>query len=277
MKNKLNKIIISVFTILSVFVSWVSAVEQVTVTTTSTPTNTSQIAGITINWDVIVPIIVIGVIVTIFLLIIFWIIGKIVKKIKSGKRKGYDLEYRKYQLDLKNAFLNKNSKYKHKNPLSLWLLWSKAKVYFRTSDGKKFAGYYDGELVKKEGYFILALELRYSFFKRETDLVIFPYELKNYLISYNDDNTIDLNVEGIDETLSSESFSIPVFKLTSDKYKDQIFADFSDKLSEDYFKKYVFRTVIKENMKDFANSVHEATEMNASVPYKRKTGNDLRE
>lgn len=240
-------------------------------------TTTSQIGGVTIHWEVIIPIAIIAIIVAIVLTIMILIISKIVKKIRSNKKIKVDLEYRKYALDLKNAFLNKNPKYKSKSPFFLWLMWTKAKVYFRTSSGRKFAGYYDGELVKKEGYFVLALELRYSFFKRETDLIFFPFQLKDKLIFFNDDRTIDIEAEGIDETLSSEYFGIPIFKNTSNQEKKKIFADFSNDLMENYFKEYVYRDVIKNNMVDFANNIHEATEMNASVPYKRKTGNDLNE
>ena len=238
---------------------------------------TTDVLGVTIHWEIIIPIVILGIIILVVLSLLIWGITKIVKKIRGNAKIKNDLEYRKYALDLKNAFLNKNPRYKRKSVLTLFMLWKKAKVYFRTSSGKKFAGYYDGELVKKEGYFVLALELRYTFFKRETDLVFFPYELKDKLIFFNDDGTIEIEAEGIDETLSSEYFSLPVFKLEHKHEKEKLFADFSNALMERYFKEYVYRNVIKQNMLDFASNIHEATEMNASVPYKRKTGNDLSE
>ena len=252
----------------------VSVVDTTTQATTTTGGPTSTIGSLTIHWEIVIPFIIIGTIIVIVLLIVMWIINKIIKKIRTKKKILTSLEFSKYTLDLKNAHMNKNQRFKYKSPLFLWLLFKKAKIYARTSEGKKFIGYYDGELVKKEGYFVMAVELRHSFFKREIDLVIFPYELKKNLILFNDDFTIDLECEGIDEVLSSEYFSIPVFKDTSNAEKKKIFTDFSDDIRKNYYENYSYRQVLKENMNDFALNVKEATEMNASVPYQRKTGND---
>ena len=271
MIKKINSLFIFLYLIIDSF-----AVTVVETTGQASPVQgTSIIAGVTINWNVIVPIVIIGIIVTIFLLIVMWIVKKIVKKIRDSKRAQEDLEFNKFNLELKNAFINKNPQYKKRNPLWLWLLWYRAKVYARTSDGRKMVGYYDGELTKKEGYFIMALQMRHSFFKRETDLVLFPFQLKKHLVFFNIDGSIDLDCEGIDEVLSSKYFSIPVFKDTSDKEKKKIFVDFSDDIRKNYFDKYVYRDVLKENIIEFAENVKEASEMNSSITYQRKTGNDL--
>jgi len=236
-------------------------------------TNTGILSSVSINWNVIIPITIIAIVIGLLLMIIMWFVSKIVKKIKISRRQKEDLEYYKYSLDLKNANMNKNSKYKYRNILTLFLMWKKAKIYARTSRGRKLIGYYDGELVKKEGFFVMAIELRYSFFKREVDLVIFPYELTDELIFFNDDRTIDLEVEGIDEVLSSELFSLPVFKNNSKR--KEIFADFSDRVYKDYFEKFGNRKSHIDTIKDSAVKIREATEQNPSVPYQRKTGNDL--
>jgi len=235
--------------------------------------DTGILSNVSINWNVIIPITIIAVIIGLLLMIIMWFVSKIVKKIKSSRRQKEDLEYYKYSLDLKNANMNKNPKYKYRNILTLFLMWKKSKVYARTSRGRKLIGYYEGELVKKEGFFVMAIELRYSFFKREVDLVIFPYELTDELIFFNDDGTIDLEVEGIDEVLSSELFSLPVFKNNTER--KEIFADFSDRVYKDYFEKFGNRKSHIDTIKDSAVKIREATEQNPSVPYQRKTGNDL--
>lgn len=239
------------------------------------PVDEGIFSQVSINWDVIIPVAIIAVIIGILVTIIFMIVGKIVKKIKSARRQKEDLEFYKYSLDLKNAFMNKNSKYKYKSFWTLFLLFKKAKIYARTSRGKKFIGFYEGEIIKKEGFYVLAVELRYTFFKREIDLVIFPYELSEGLIFYNDDGTIDLEVEGIDEVLSSELFSLPVFKNVKDAEKKKIFVDFSDRVYKDYFKLFGDRKAHIDTLKDSAVKIREATEMNPQVPLKRKTGNDL--
>jgi len=242
--------------------------------TTNANVNTGILSQVSINWDVIIPITIVVIIIGIFVAIIMWVIAKIVKKIRSARKQKEDLEYYKYSLDLKNANMNKNSKYKFKNIWTLMLLWKKSKVYARTSRGRKMVGYYEGELVKKEGFFVLAVELRYSFFKREVDLVIFPYELTNELVFFNDDGTIDLEVEGIDEVLSSELFSLPVFK--NNTQRKVIFDDFSDRVYKDYFEKFGDRKAHIDTLKDSAVKIREATELNPNVPYQRKTGNDLK-
>lgn len=239
--------------------------------------NVSVWGGVEINWDVIIPFTIFGVIIIIVLSIIFFIVSKIIKKIKSNKKKLEDLEYYKYSIDLRNAHMNKNERYKYKNWLMLFLTYKRAKIYARTSNGRKFVGYYDGELVKKEGYFLLAVEFRHSFFKREVDLAIFPYNLKDELIEFNSDGTIDLNCEGLDETLSSEYFSIPVFKNTSDIEKKQIFSNYSQEIMENYFQNFSNQNVMKSLTIDYTNNIREATEINSSIPYTRKTNSSLKE
>lgn len=239
--------------------------------------HTSEIGGVTINWDFILKVVLWGVGILIVILILMWIFSWIIKKIREERKKMEDIEFRKYKLDLKVAFMNKNSKYKHRNPFLLWIFWSRAKIYARTSYGRKFIGKYDGELVKKEGYYVIAIQLTYSLFEKETDLLLFPFNLKDELVKFNEDGTIDIECEGIDETLSSQYFSLPVFKNTSDKEKAEMFADFSNEIMENYFRRYVYRDVIKTTIKDFANNVHDVTEMNPHIPLKRKTGNDLHE
>lgn len=246
-------------------------------TTNAVETKPGVFSQVGINWDMIIPIVIIVFLIGIVVMFVLWFVGKIVKKIRENRKQKEDLEFYKYSLDLKTCFMNKNSKYKSKNILTLGLLFKKAKIYARTSRGRRMVGYYEGELVKKEGFFILAIELRYTFFRREIDLVIFPYELIDQLIFFNEDGSIDLEVEGIDEVLSSELFSLPVFKNSSNKNSNEIFTDFSDRVYQDYFKKFGDRKSHIDTIKDSALRVKEATEMNVSVPYKRKTGNDLQE
>jgi len=251
----------------------VSVAENVQTLPQQQAPGTSIIAGVSINWAVIIPVVIGGILFIIFA----WIVWKIVKKIRSNRKKKEDIEYYKYTIDLKNAQRNKNTNYKYRNFLTIWLTYKRAKVYARTKDGRKFIGGYDGELTKKEGYFIIALELKHSFFKRETDLVIFPYNLKKQLVEFNFDGTIDINCEGIDETLSSEYFSIPVFDNKSDLEKNQNFVNYSNDIMKHYFQEFSHQKAMKDLTIDYTNNVREATEINASIPYQRKTNSNLRE
>lgn len=228
-----------------------------------------------VPWDLVINISIIAVIVIIFLGIIFWILYKIYNKIKDIRRKKTDLEYYKYTSDLKMCHLNSDSKFRRRNPLFLWLFWKRSPIYANTEHGKKMIGYYDGEAVKKEGFFLIALFQKHSLFQSETDVVIMPYELSKYLLKRNDDDTLELNCEGIDEVMSSEYYSIPVIKNFSED-KERIFTDFSNMVSTKFFKEYVYRDVIKTNIKDYAEGIKDATEMNPNIQYNRKDNSNLR-
>jgi len=228
-----------------------------------------------IPWDLVINISIISVLVMIVLGLIYWIVLKIYKKIKDIRKKKEDLEYYKYTMDLKMCHLNSDKHYRKKKAWTLWLFWKKADVYAVTELGRKFIGKYDGEAVKKEGFFLLSLEQKHSIFSSETDVVIFPYEISKQIVRRNDDFTIDLHCEGIDEVMSSEYYSIPVFKNTG-KDKKKIFADFSNMVMKDFFQEYVYRNVIKEQTKEYSDTVKEATEMNPNIQYARKDNSNLK-
>ena len=230
-----------------------------------------------VDWELVITIAGIGIVVLILILIVTWIIKKIISKIKESNRKGYDLLFKMYTEDLKKCKLNSDGKYKYRNPLTLFLTFKKAKVYAETSEGKKFIGYYDGDSIKKEEYFILALEQRHSFFKRETDIVIMPYRLKKLVFKKNDDFTLTIICEGIDEVMGSEFYSLAVFNNPEfDKY-NKLFIDYSNDVLENYLQTYAYRDVIKNKILEFREQVSKAVDMNSSVQKERKTNSNLKE
>lgn len=229
-----------------------------------------------INWGLILSITLITCFIGIIFTIIIWVALKIWKKINEDRRKKDNLEYFKYSNDLKMCLINSDKRYTGKVWYKLWIGSKRAKVYAVTTHGRKYVGDYLGEATKKEGFYILGLYQIYSFFNRETDVVIFPYELSKQLIRKNDDFTIDLICEGVDEVMSSEYFSIPVFQNSGDKMKDdKLFADFSNLVMDKYFKEYAYRKVIKENIEEFKEGMRDATEMNPNIQVERKSNSAL--
>ena len=233
-----------------------------------------------INWSLIVFWASITTFACIILGLIFWIMWKIYKKITEERRTKDNTEYRKYLSDIKMCKINSDKKYFYRQWWSFWLFTKRAPIYARTSTGDKYIGNYMGEAVKKDGmgYFILGIEQRHSFFNREIDVVVFPYDLSKEIYKKNDDFSLTLVCEGIDEAMSSEFYSIPVImNKESSKNSDKKFIDFSNLVMKDYFQEYVYRDVIKENIKEFRENIKQATEMNSTVQMDRKTSSNLKE
>lgn len=207
--------------------------------------------------------------------LIFWGAYTIYKKINEERRKKTDLEFFKFKLDEKMCVINSNKKYVWRTWYTLWFGKKRAKIYALTELGRKMVGEYNGECVKKEGFYLLSLYQKYSFFHREIDLVVFPYDYSKSMIRHNDDFTIDLVCEGIDEVMSSEYYSIPVISNHLQNQREDRFNDFSNLVLEKYFRLYMYRDVIKNNISEFRENIKDATEMNPNVQYGRKTQSSL--
>lgn len=271
---KLNKIITYVGGLF--LVPLVNAVVVVEQSNAPNPIQDTKDIFSAIPWSLIFTITLITIFVCLIAGVIIWIALKIYKKINEDRRKKDNLEYFKYTNDIKMCHINSDKKYIYRVWYKLWLGKKRAKVYALSSNGKKYVGDYLGEATKKEGFYILGLYQIYSFFNRETDIVIFPFQLSKQLIRKNDDFTIDLMCEGVDEVMSSEYFSIPVFMNNVSRTKnDKLFTDFSNLVMEKYFREYAYRKVIKENIEEFKEGMKEATEMNPHIQLERKSVSSL--
>lgn len=229
-------------------------------------------------WTTILGLSVLFVMVLLFAWLMIWIVMKIVKRIKDNRRKKEDIEYYKYSTDMKMVLMNSDSQYIKRPWYKLFIFKKMAPVYARTYEGRKYIGDYIGEATKKEGFFIMGIRQKYGFFKYEDDVVIFPIELKDVIVKKNEDFSLDLVCEGIDEVMSSDYYSIPVFKNLENQTKDEnYFVDFSNKIMEKYYKDYVYRNVIKQNITEFKQAVTDATEQNPYIQLNRKGGGDLNE
>lgn len=227
-----------------------------------------------IDWQLIFNWFLIIVFIAIIILLIVWVFVWIYKKFKDSRKREEDLEYRKYTTDLKMCTINGDSRYAYRVWYKLWLGKRRCPIYAITQLGRKKIGHYMGEAVKKEGFFIMGIRQKYGFFTWEDDVVIFPYQLHKQLVKRNDDFSIDLYCEGIDEVMSSDYYSIPVFA-NYNKEDERIFTDFSNMVSKRFFQEYVYRDVIKSNIIEFKESVKEATEQNPHIQIGRKTNSAL--
>lgn len=231
-----------------------------------------------VDWNLIIGVAFLGICVLIVFALVFWLATWIYKKIKDARRKGQDIEFFKYTIDLRMCNINRDSKYSYRVWYKFFLGFKRAKIYAKTSLGRKFVGYYLGEATKKEGFLLIGIRQKWGIFAYEDDVVIFPYDIGVQTIKKNDDFSLDLMCEGIDEVISSEYYSVPVFenKATKDG-KNEKFIDFSNLVMEKYLKDYVYRDVIKTTITEFREGVKDATEQNPFVQLKRKTAGNLKE
>lgn len=231
-----------------------------------------------IPWDVVIFFGLMALIVGIFLGVILWFAMWVIKKIKDQRKKQNNEEYKKYSSDLKMCLINADASLVKRPWYKLFIWRTRAPIYANTETGKRFIGQYLGEAVKKEGFYLIGIRQKYGLFKFEDDVVIFPYQLRKSMIKKNDDFSLTIECEGIDEVMSSEYYSIPVFRNhASDKEVKKIFTDFSNFIMKDYFQEYVYRDVIKENIMEFKEAIKDATEQNPFVQLDRKTGGQLSE
>lgn len=224
-----------------------------------------------VNWSMIVGIATIVILVGIVLTIIVFIIMWVIRKFSDNRKSTDDYLYYKFLLDYKMSKINANKAYKRKRLLTCFLTYKRSKIYLESSEGKKFLGFYDGEMYKKEGqgYFLVAIMQKVSFFKHETDLVIIPKQLKNKIVRFNLDKTITMFAEGIDEVMSDEYYSIPL--IIDPKSDKGAFIDFSDQVHVEYYENYVLRDVIKTNIEKYKDHVEKATELNPKLQLARKS------
>lgn len=209
------------------------------------------------------------------LILFFWIIYKIYKKFQDDARKSVDLEFYKFTTDIKMCRINSDGRFRYGRWWTFFLFKKRASIYADTENGLRHVGYYDGHAIKKEEYLIIGLFQKTGLFTSETDVLIIPYQLKHF-VKFNDDFSLTIkNCEGVDEVMSSEFFSMPVFNAKRLNEKERYFVDFSNHVLENYFRTYAYRDVIKNNISEFRENIRDATEMNSTIQLKRKGGGDL--
>lgn len=211
-----------------------------------------------------------GVFIATVLVVVLWAGWKFISKINETKRRYDDILYNKYVIETKHCKKNSDRRLKRKAKRFLWMMNKKAPVLVNSDTGLRKIGTYEGEMDKKEGFYLIYIKTPLSLFKREDFILIFPYDVK-HLIRKNQhgkDWELVLDVQGVDEVGNADYYLMPVIKDV--EQHNRAFLDFSDYIQKNYFDKYIFREVIKNQSIDYAENVKKATDMNSNLQTYRK-------
>jgi len=204
-------------------------------------------------------------------LIFAWILVKIYKKLTEYNRRKKDFVYSVMFLnDLNRCHINRDKKLKKRNWKLMWVFFKRELVYYDDGNGYKPLGFYNGESINKENYYLISLYNKIGMFKFIEQIVIIPNTIKGRLIKepvVKGQRVIVLDCEGVDNTLNTDYYMIPLVK--DDKTNKYI--DFSDEIFKNYIEKTVYRDIIKENLLDYKKGISNAVESNPKVQMKRRS------
>jgi len=170
--NKFKKLIIILFTIITHFT--VSFAVQV-----SPVESINKDGGASDGFKgIVITILTIGVIFLFFVgfMILFsWILYKIYVKLSELNRKKKHLIFEMFGYDLMQCHFNHDRDLKKRNWKLLWFFWKRRPVYIEKDNGElEVVGMYHGECYKKEGFYLLALYNKLTFFKYVGQIIIIP-------------------------------------------------------------------------------------------------------
>jgi len=200
------------------------------------------------------------------IIIIIWLI---LRYIKLNMRKNNDLLYSKYLLELDKCNYNKDSRLKWRSWKSFFLTFKRSEILLNTKDGFKMYGFYDGEMIQKDKFFLIATYRIISLFKRDKDILIIPYELRHKVRKelINGKYVLIIDCESIDEALNTDYYSQCVFSHPKD---DNSLISFNDYIQKTYMEKFVLRQAIKDNLLNYKESMDKVTEINPNIQVERK-------
>jgi hypothetical protein len=207
-----------------------------------------------------------GLAVGVVIFVIYWII----KKIKENQRKHTDLLYSRFLIELKNSHQNRDTELKKRNIFTFGLTYARTDIYLNTKEkGIKYFGKYDGELLVKDNFYLIAVHRITGMFSREKDIIIIPYELRNKVRKEKINGKSMLLIEGesVDECLNTDFYNEIIFQ--DEKTKDKLIS-FNDYISTHYLQNYVYRQIIKDNLLDYKESLDKIVEMNPYIQTERK-------
>lgn len=193
--------------------------------------------------------------------IIALIIMKIQKKIQDFNRKRKDYLFFDYEQNAQFCHNNRDYEMKYKNWRRVWITWKRSPVFCNTKDGLRQIGEYNGEALKKEGFFMVAVYNKIGLFKTIETIVLIPNKVKHIIktIIINKQKVLLLECEGIDEVGSTDYYFAP---LIPDPKKEQSFIDFSDFVRINFTDKVVYRNILKEELQEHRQAVVHAVESN---------------
>jgi len=264
MKNLKNIVISNIIILFLVNVTFAISVVENSPTAVAPPPASSGLA------DVIAGGVVIGIGVGVFIGIIIFVIYLITSKIKENKRKHSDLLYSKFLIELEKCHQNRDTKLKYRNWKTFFLTFKRSDIILDTvEDGIKVFGKYDGEVIIKDNFYLIAIYRVTGIFSREKDIVIIPYQLRKLVKKerHNSKFEMIIGAESIDEALNTDYYAQLVIKSHLD---DNKLINFNEYIMDKYMRKYVMRQVIKEDLLDFKDSMSKVIELNPTINFERK-------
>ena len=210
-----------------------------------------------------------GLFLGLFVGVIILIIWLIIRNIRANERKHSDLLYGKYKIELEKCNHNKDTRLKWRNWKTGFLTFKRSQILLDTETGLKFFGYYDGEMIQKDKFYLIATYKITGIFTRDKDIVIIPYELRHKVKKdlINGNYVMTIKAESIDEALNTDYYAQCVFK--DSQNKDGLIS-FNDYIQKEYMETYVLRQVVKDNLLDYKTSMDKAIELNPNIQYGRK-------
>ncbi len=273
--RKIKKIwtLISVFLTNIVFINAVQVVQKGG--TEATQTGVSE--GFR---SVVITIFTMGIIFLLFvggLILFVWVLVKLWKKLSEHNRKKKSLIYDLFAYDLGQCHCNYDPALKKRNWKLLWLFWKRRPVFIENAKGGlQVIGSYHGECIRKEGFYMVALYIKISFFKYIGQIIIIPLELKDKIIKKIDGDgrrTFFLSCDGIDRIAGSDFYYIP---LIPDPKKENGYIDFSDKVHKEYIELETYRDIITENLSSYREGIIKSVETNPFVHFGRRGGDSFK-
>jgi hypothetical protein len=261
---EIKKIFIYLNLILSItFINAVSIVEKSSIVEETTNEGLKSI---------VLTIVTIGIMILLFLFFVFVlavIIIKIQKKMSDYMRKKKDFLFVNFEENLTQCQLNKDPVMKYKRFRSLFILWTRNPVYMNSKKyGVSEIGSYDGETMKKENFFLLAINNKISFFKSKQMIIVLPSEWHEKIfkkVIINKKKVILLECEGIDEIGSTDYYYQPLIPSI-----DKTYNDISDLFRTQFTEKIVYRNIIKDQLQEHRSAIIKAVESNPYIHQNRR-------
>lgn len=202
---------------------------------------------------------------------LFMLFFKIYKKITEFNRKDKDILFYDFEFDNNQAHFNRDREMKWRNPKLLWVFWKRMPVYANTSkEGLKLLGYYSGETLTKEGYYMVSLYNKLSFFKMIEQMIVIPIELRHLVTKehINGVKVMLINCEGVDRVTNIDFYLIPLVKNPKD---DQKLINFGLKVQDNLFDNRVQDSIIKDTMVKHKKNIINAVESNPTLHRQRRS------
>jgi len=204
-----------------------------------------------------------------FIFILAVIIIKIQKKMSDFMRKKKDFLFVNFEENLSQCHLNRDYTMKTRRARTLWMMWKRNPVYINSkAQGLIQIGDYEGETLKKEDFFFLALNNKINMFKSKQTIVVFPSDWYHKLVQkaiINKQKVLIIECEGIDEIGSTDYFFQPLIPT-----QDKTYNDISDEFRVKYTEKIVYRDLLKEELQTHKTAVIKAVESNPYIHQSRR-------